>query len=337
MTSQEILKTEIFNKKCSLFKNAKSTTPIQTISIKEWFEYCKLPQTKNDSDICREEFRLNGKSERYDELKRKVKCGTLSGTFSYRANKNLIENNGLLVIDIDHPNMDLNELKEHIISFFGEYLFSISISLSGDGLYCIVPIDTTKNREKLFEKIQKIFLSKDIKIDGGCKDLVRLRIMSYDEDVWFNPNDEIKIFNEELELSEVEKDVQYRQFIDNREKYTKYSLLNDDNFVYACVAIAIRKFNYTSNSIDKNYYRWWSCLNGLASLGYKGLDLALELSRQSSGYISDSDVVHQFELCLRKGGDREWLGRFFKPLKDEWGDDWIKMVRGLMEQTSMRG
>ncbi len=113
---------------------------------------------------------------------------TFSGTFSKRADNDLINHSGLLTIDFDHiPN--LNKLKEDLLVdeyFDTELMF---VSPSGDGLKWIIPIDLTVDMHlNYFNSISSyIKQTYNLEIDKSGKDISRACFLCYDKDVYINP------------------------------------------------------------------------------------------------------------------------------------------------------
>lgn len=324
---------EIFNKNITLFERVKETTPFSSygdngvVNVFWWFEQCyESDDIKRLTNIARDEYKSNGKSERYKHLKSLLPCVTVSGTFIYRDMNGLDTQNGLMCIDIDDIDCeDIEVLKTELITKFN-WIFAVGVSLSGDGLWVVVPYDLSKDHKKIFNHISNTLMNEmGIQVDECCSDISRLRVIATDDTIKIR--EEVVVYEDEMD--DVDKEVEMIQWHKNQEKYLHNSLLNDDRFVYACAAIAIRQFGFQTNG-NSNMMRWVSCLDGLASLGHSGLGLALELSRQSDGYVSDRDVEQQFNRSLRKGGNREWLGRFFGVCKEGLGPDWIKKIKNAM-------
>ena len=73
---------------------------------------------------------------------------------------------------------------------------------------------------------------------------------------------------------------------------------------------------------------WIQDLGLLKLFGCEGEQLALQLSRQSQGYVSDVDVLR----TLHKGGlnsQRERMSKFFKMCKDTLGKGWIYKIKEM--------
>lgn len=321
----KLLKDNISEYKVSVFEcGYKSKYPIYETTISDWLSMC----SKDTKSLqARNEFIENGKTEKYKEYKNKLKCATLSGTFDYRTKDTCKCNNGLLAIDIDHPVMELEELKQILIENFGPYIYSIALSVSGDGYYVLVLIDTNKDRQLIFNYIKRKFNDLDIEIDVACTDVSRLRYMSYDANPWFNPNEYIEVFDTELEINELDDIVYQNQFQYNKEKYEKTSLLASDKFCYLAAWNCINMFSFKVCG----YTDWFSAISPLTTLPYdKGLNLAIILSMNSPGYVSDADVKRKFDEIIKTNkSDREYFLRYFKYCKDRMGKNWVGQLKNF--------
>ena len=114
---------------------------------------------------------------------------TLSGVFSKRSDKALLNPSGLLVFDFDKVN-DLALLRKTLLNdpnFVTEMLF---ISPSGKGLKWIIAVDLSQcTHQKWFEAVASyldtIF---EVKVDRSGKDISRACFLCHDPDVYINPD-----------------------------------------------------------------------------------------------------------------------------------------------------
>lgn len=123
-------------------------------------------------------------AERRKELKHNLYAYTPSGIFAGRRSKDTLKkHSGFMCIDIDEKDNEgisnFHDLTEEFakitnVAFCGH-------SVSGKGYYLLIPIDTTNNHEAYFEGLVKAFKELGIEIDKACKDVSRLRTISYDE------------------------------------------------------------------------------------------------------------------------------------------------------------
>lgn len=95
--------------------------------------------------------------------------------------------NPLLTLDFDnHP--DIEEAKRILATL--PYVYYAGLSVSGRGLFAIIPIaaqDLTEHKT-YFHALEKEMQTLGLTIDKACKDVTRLRVVSYDPDPYINPD-----------------------------------------------------------------------------------------------------------------------------------------------------
>lgn len=121
------------------------------------------------------------------ELKKKLPNICFSGTFSHRANKDLIEHSGLVAIDFDHLGERLGELKNRMKS--DKFTHIAFISPSGDGLKVIVKIPASVKTHALSCDALSDYYGEE-SLDE-FKEVARVCFESYDPDIYYNPDSEI--------------------------------------------------------------------------------------------------------------------------------------------------
>lgn len=120
------------------------------------------------------------------ELKIDDPCITVSGTFSEKANEALLKHSGLLAFDIDtKSNPALNasnapSLRDKIALF--PQVWYCSLSVSGTGVWGVVVIEKPELHLEHFLAMEADFAAWGLVIDKGCKDVSRLRFLSFDPD-----------------------------------------------------------------------------------------------------------------------------------------------------------
>ncbi len=183
----------------SFYKNHSDTAG----EIRSLLGLCEdIKQGKWDRDILAMRQELEGVS---DEKKRdcikklhkaKLSAFTGSGVFSERNAKGLIKHSGIIFIDIDLKDNPIllekfDEILKHLTA--DKYTHILFISCSGKGIVIGVKIDGTKHLET-FQFLQHYYLEKHgLTIDKGCKDITRLRYISYDPDLYLCEGAEIVI------------------------------------------------------------------------------------------------------------------------------------------------
>ena len=126
--------------------------------------------------------------KKYTEIKSQLPAITGSCTMKQggRSVSNVLETNGLILLDID-CNVD-SQLRKIIDN--DKYTFASNRSVSGTGLVVFVQINSDLFLESFHGLAQYYSDTFDVDIDASCKDLSRLRYISYDLDIFHNPKSE---------------------------------------------------------------------------------------------------------------------------------------------------
>jgi hypothetical protein len=167
----------------SLFRNYSSIIPQRQENLWKWL------LEKNEYTPMVDRIRSTTDENERKRLKSSLPAITPSGIFSERRANKLIAHSGLICIDIDgkdNPNiMDMEELKKELSS--NDHILYCGLSVSGNGLFCLIPIAYPEQHKGHFYALQKDFKDMGIVIDGGCSDVGRLRGYSSDENPHVNP------------------------------------------------------------------------------------------------------------------------------------------------------
>ena len=123
--------------------------------------------------------------EQYKIKKLNLPNATISGTFSVRNDKSLVQHTGLVAIDIDKQD-DVLGIKDILSK--DAYFYALYLSCSGKGLCGLVKINPEMHVAS-YKQFGKYLLDKySIVIDNKCHNLSRTRFVSYDPDLHFNPD-----------------------------------------------------------------------------------------------------------------------------------------------------
>ena len=145
-----------------------------------------LGANKYDKEITKARILKNNDHEKeYKEFKKTLPMFTACCTYrGKRAKENIVNYNGLCVIDIDHIT-DVQKAKEDIKKL--PFVLYCAKSLSGKGLFCLVRLSGEMQDYKAqFEALREDFKNLGYEIDESCKDLGRLRIISRDTEPFVN-------------------------------------------------------------------------------------------------------------------------------------------------------
>jgi hypothetical protein len=155
---------------------------------------------------------------------------TVSGQFGEQRKADKIEkHSGYIAIDIDHIE-DIDHARAEL--YADDYTYAGFVSVSGKGLCIIVKIDPKKHIES-FYGLEKYYFSKyGHQIDQSCKDVSRLRFVSYDPDLHMNT--ESNLFKD------------YPEKKKGRPKKATNIIAGDDDFFHVLDQIQSRGIDLTS-------------------------------------------------------------------------------------------
>jgi BT4734-like, N-terminal domain len=123
-----------------------------------------------------------------DPLKKQLPGVTWTGTFSGRASDKLIQHSGLLVADLDSLGEKLADIRKKLLN--SPHVWALFVSPTGDGLKAVhrVSADSQKHPAS-WRAVQKHVLElTGVQVDQSGKDPARLCFLSFDPDLYHNPN-----------------------------------------------------------------------------------------------------------------------------------------------------
>ncbi len=142
---------------------------------KSIIEQCRFYTRKKDYDS-------------YKSLKIKLPIVTFCGTFKGgRKLENLVEYNGVMILDIDDIEMSKVDALKAVLSN-DQYIYSTWKSPSNEGLKALVKVDSTPSEHKSsFDSLKIYFKEKyEIELDNSGSDITRLCFVSWDEELFLN-------------------------------------------------------------------------------------------------------------------------------------------------------
>lgn len=271
----------------SKFTNYKNPIPEKNINL---LEYLKDDTHKNIVEHIRG---LDDKDE-IQRFKAKLPAITISGLFATRHKTGLIEHSGYMCIDIDGGH------NEHITDFImvRDELRKIanvsysSLSVSGKGVFCIIPIKYPEKHREHFDALQIIFKTFGIVIDNSCKDVTRLRGYSYDSDAYIN--EDAVVFTQLIEIKPKSSNTS------THKKEFKASYNIKGNSTQAKVMKIISQINLKGIDITEDYHDWFQIACALANeFGEGGRDMFSLVSQNNPGYHPDK-ADNMFSECLQR-------------------------------------
>ncbi len=139
-------------------------------------------------------------------LKQKLPAICFSGNFTKRNDNSLNQHSGLICLDFDgyETQRDLLQEKERLTK--NNYVYSVFISPSGNGLKAIIKIPPIpENHVSYFKSLEDHFKSPNF--DKTCKNISRVCYESYDPLIFINENASVWDKVEEKEYPEIIKNV----------------------------------------------------------------------------------------------------------------------------------
>ena len=261
--------------KISLFRNVRKTTPFGDIFLSDFYDCVQNGDYKTEI----EKIRACTDPEKIKELKKKMPAVTISGTFKIRNAYNLIKHSSRICIDIDgkeNTHIDNWEEVRDTLGTWKEVEFA-SLSVSGKGLFVVVLIAHPEKHVSQYKALEAAFKKYGITIDRMCKDLPRLRFLTYDADA---------ILNDYV--------IPYR--VVNREANRVKKVYNNSSDE---LSRAVNEIISKGVDITGSYSNWYEIGCALVNeYGERGRDMFHGLSQNYADY-KYSECDKQFDKCLR--------------------------------------
>ncbi|WP_300730441.1 BT4734/BF3469 family protein [uncultured Rikenella sp.] len=251
-------------------------------------QLCSWKQYNREIDRLRQETNPDLRAH----IKSNLPCITPSGTFSARRNNGLKKHSRLICIDIDakdNPQItDWERFKVRLSKL--PWVAFAALSVSGQGVFLLVPIRYPKRHQEHFEAILRFFAGKGFRIDSSCRNMSRLRGCTYDPEPYVNL--EAEPFAQWCKLPTVEQ--------------RKSDPVKTNRNVESLVA----KIERTGTDITERYAQWFRLGCALASeFGEAGRDYFHRISRQNHRQYNRQECDTQYTKCLAT--DRITIATFF--------------------------
>jgi len=257
----------------SKYENVKSIIPIN-VTMWDWLNDVSY------KDLVLQIRTLIDKDDA-KKLKLKLPCVTMSGQFMLRGANGLVEHSGYICIDIDGAdNLHLNDfgkVRDELKKI--KNIAYAALSVSGNGVFCLIPIKYHEKHKEHFEALKIQFLNIGITIDKACSDVSRLRIYSYDSDAYFNERP--VVFNQVFEYKP--------QKVFQAKKLSFEKTYHNENTTHSKVMRIISKANNSGIDITEKYEQWFQIGCALANeFGEEGREMFHLASQNHPKYHSES-------------------------------------------------
>lgn len=235
--------------------------------------------------------------EQASAIKLNLPCATISGRFApTRSASNLQKHSGLLCLDFDNIT-DIPRLMQLLESM--DIVCYCSRSVSGKGVFAVVLLAYPDKHKQQFESLRRYFANRGYEIDKACKDIPRLRVISYDPDA-------------RIRLDAVPYE---GVWVEPRQEYTPTFRNSNFSDTEARVKTLCEKIISWRCDITNGYQDWLNIGFALADLGEAGREYFHAVSSVCSKYKRD-DCDKKFTECL-KSRKTISIDYFFKICKGE--------------------
>ena len=234
-----------------------------------------------------------------DEVRKKaiklsLPMATVSGWFApSRKVEHLQRHSGFICLDIDgkdNPGRSMDEIRELLCS--RNDVAYASLSVGGNGMFAILPLAYPEKHTQHFDSLkQEFFDCYGLNLDKSCRDVTRLRALSYDPNPYINESAE---FYQDLGV--------YNQTI---AAPSLTGIVGDLEKVDRCVAKCLEQ----RIDLAKDYDEWLRLGAALANLGENGRYYYHKLSSINPKY-KYQDTDRKFTTLLKEPR-RISLGSFF--------------------------
>jgi len=265
----------------TIFKNIKETyTPFHRDVM------FVLTRIKNgdSKDLIKSIRKENDKSRR-NELKKNLPAVCFSGTFSKRSDDALINHSGLICLDFDGYSTKKEVLLEKEKLMSDDYVFSVFISPSGNGLKVIVKIPCESENHKHYFNSLGDYYSSD-KFDVSTKNISRVCYESFDKDIYIN---EDSLVWDKIKVSE------YKPFDKTKDK-TKMPITDSSKIIEILTKWWTNKYPMFEGQRNNNAFILASALNDY------GINKSLAeyvLMRYVSSGFSEAEVKTTIDSAYR--------------------------------------
>lgn len=169
----------------SAFSNAFQQTPSGTMTVETFLHGVQSGQWRRQVETVR----ALSDTDQIKEAKKRVPAVAPSALFSGRRGIAYVQqHSGFINLDLDNKeNPGIAEPAARARVYADQFVFAGHVSVSGHGLSLYVQIDPAQH-EAAFLQLEAYFLEAwSVHVDPACKDVSRLRFVSYDPAVYRNP------------------------------------------------------------------------------------------------------------------------------------------------------
>ena len=232
------------------FNKLTDTKTLKHLSLKTILDGIKSPKDGSSLKQTIERLRVTPDKETRDELKKTLPLVTFGGIFSERRASALKEYSRLICLDFDALGEGLEDMRDHLKSH--DFVMSVWRSPSGDGLKALIKVSSDNHLGHALALLKE-FPEADA---NAIKDVCRATFLSYDEDLYYNPNAAVYTKFVESVVTDQQKYERLVKWLEGRGE--KFSQGNRNNFI-AKLAGAMNRFGiseeFAKQVIEKDYVK----------------------------------------------------------------------------------
>ena len=301
------------NSKISLYKRVNETKS-QTITLDDWLHKV-TPAAKSHILTIRGANEIDPKAAKAMKTLN-LPCCTISGVFEgdRKADKVTVMNPIICVdIDIIPEGMTLDTLKQKVFEI--PSVFYVSLSARGEGIFALIYYNIENDFLTTFKSLQYDFKLINIEIDKACKDICRLRFVSWDE----HPMEKEEVEMYDGYYMEQFADPQFYKETKRPDAQTNI----DDWFTFKTIKYLINNCGYRAD----DYQDWLMDGFRLATFGEYGHSLFMHLSQHSDNF-NERVAERKWEECVRTTKmTRDCLTYYYGEAKRRIGPGWMCEIR----------
>ena len=203
---------ELDNIHVGLYQNAKTTKRGDIVRLIDFLD----PLQKFVKNTVLELRGITDEKQQKEYKQNNLIGATISALFGDNRNmKNVIQLNNVMCIDVDEADnkelfakYGIEEIKKAVFEL--DFVYCVCLSCRGKGFYFIVPIPDANDLHIYYTSMYYILKRHGINIDKHCKDITRIRFVSYDENILIKQDCEIEVFDRisEEQINEKKKELE---------------------------------------------------------------------------------------------------------------------------------
>ena len=303
-----------------VYKNSMSTKKTDVIKLKDLL----LGFQNNNKEQILKLREIKDETQQKNFKKNNLYGVTMSGLLGENRTTNcVLKYNNIMCVDVDEEDnkeifskYGIEEIKKRIFNL--DFVYCVCLSCRGKGFYFIVPIPDSKYIDVYYTSMFYKLKRHGIVIDKHCKDIARIRFVSYDDNILIKQDCEIEVYDEvsEEQIQEKKLELERVKHLINK----KYNYSHDKQLDYLR-----RTIDYIiSKGFDtgEHWSSWATIGKYLKTLGEDGRILFHKLSEVSSGYKGYNDVEKNWRRFTQCQSIDESLGKFYVMVRNKYGDNW---------------